>query len=45
MSKLEFRCGTPKPEILKHILKRILFLIFLLIRRKNKKGPKKDNEK
>ena len=45
MSKIECTQGMSKPEIIKHIFKKILFFIFFFMRREMKKGPEKHNEK
>ena len=41
MSKFQFTQGMSKSEMIKHVFKKILFLIFFFIRREFKKGPKK----
>ena len=44
MSKFDFSHSMTKSEIIKHILKKILFFIFFFTRREIKKGQK-NNEK
>ena len=45
MSKFECTQGMSKPEIIKHIFKKILFFIFFFMRRKMKKGSETNNDK